>query len=56
MKTNIYKLIGNQDAIIDRLEIVVNQTKMSKRDKESIQLLICDLKAKNEEIFENVKV
>lgn len=49
------QLIGNQDAIIDRIAILVNRTKMDKADRKKILSEIDNLKNKNEEIFESLK-
>ena len=49
------QLIGNQDAIIDRIAILVNRAKMAKCTRKAILSEIDNLKNKNEEIFESLK-
>lgn len=52
----ICRLLGNQDAIIERLEAKVNSSRISIQDKEPLLTLIQSLKDKSAEIFESIKV
>lgn len=50
----ICRLLGNQDAIIERLEMEINSSSVWAGDKEPLQSLIQSLKDKSAEIFETL--